>query len=175
MKSLPRPALLFAVLCCFYAAFLLYLSNALPERTATHFNFAGEPDGWMTRTEAVAWAAVFGFGWPLLVVAICWSIRWLPPALINLPRKDYWLAPERREETFAWFGGHAWWFASLSIGFAFGIHCLMLKANHASPPRLPGPAAVSLAIAFLGGVGLWVLAILRRFGGGDPSATPPRP
>ena len=35
---------------------------------------------------------------PGLVVGLSYAIRFMPNALINLPRREYWLAPERRQE-----------------------------------------------------------------------------
>jgi hypothetical protein len=62
---------------------------------------------------------------PLLVASV-------PDALINLPNKSYWLAPERREETMRFFRAHVSWFGC-------GLLFLLLYAlSQAINANLPG-------------------------------------
>ena len=68
---------------------------------ASHFNAAGEPNGQQTIyqffttyiTIIVLEVALF-FGAPA-------ALRYIPSQYINLPDRDYWLAPERRAKTLA--------------------------------------------------------------------------
>ena len=68
----------------------------LPEKLATHFDAAGNANGWMSKR------GFFAFQFAMLAImglAFCLLPQWLnrvPNALINLPHKAYWLAPERR-------------------------------------------------------------------------------
>lgn len=87
-------------LAAFYLGHLVYYYPRLPERIASHFNHLGEPDGWMSKAnfmifEVVLLAFVLG-----LFRLISFSFEKMPISLINLPNKEYWLAPERRSETF---------------------------------------------------------------------------
>src|SRR6266568_3055820 len=111
MKSWRMPALLFGGLYLAFLGYLTYSAEHLPERVATHFDGAGHPNGWMSRSALLKGGAAFGLAFPLLVVGICALVRFLPAAAINLPRKEYWLAPERRGETNSYFLFHAWWLA----------------------------------------------------------------
>src|SRR5262249_54895493 len=76
-----------------------YYAAKLPDILATHFGGRGFPNGWQTHSAffvteifVVALATVIGFGVPALMGLI-------PASLLNVPNKDHWFAPERREST----------------------------------------------------------------------------
>ena len=73
----------------------------LPEVVPSHFNAAGQVDGEMAKP---AFCLLFGglqalmlLGMPLLGCLL----RRMPDSLINMPNKEYWLAPERRDASLA--------------------------------------------------------------------------
>jgi uncharacterized membrane protein len=87
------------VLTMIYLAQIAYFYPQLPEKVASHFNYLGEPDGWMSKTKFTIFQ-VFLLGLILaatLLIPILFNK--LPDSLINIPNKSYWLAPERREES----------------------------------------------------------------------------
>jgi len=102
MKIFRTPAFLLVLLYSCFFAHLAASSSHLPERVATHFDARGRPDGWMSRTEHLRFMAWFGLAFPLFVPVIVYVIRFLPDRLLNLPNRDYWLAPGRRTETMAY-------------------------------------------------------------------------
>ena len=79
------------------AAIVVVTSGGLPERVATHFAFDGRANGWMTR-HAYAWT--MGILALALPFGVWISAGWLPrrwPKLVNVPFRNYWLAPARRQ------------------------------------------------------------------------------
>ncbi len=73
----------------------------LPERIASHFDLDNRVNGWMSRTEFLAVTLgldVFMAGMFLVLPLL---LEKIPDALINLPHKDYWLAPPHRAESLA--------------------------------------------------------------------------
>ena len=80
---------------------LLWAAPLLPDTVASHFDVRGEPDSWMTRS---TFLAVMALVHAVTAVSVGGVGLWLPKVndtWINLPNKDHWLAPERRDATLA--------------------------------------------------------------------------
>lgn len=116
------------VLLAIFAAIYFWSNYAqLPDIVASHFDAGGAANGWQPKSifflffaGAVAIAAFLTFGVPAIFSK-------MPTGMINLPDKEYWLGPERREETlaflnrnFAWFGCAALVVAAAAVNYAIG-------------------------------------------------------
>lgn len=145
-----------------YLVALVATGRGLPERVASHFGISGAADNWMDRTTYLVFLAVWGLGLPCLFLSVGWMIRHLPAAVINLPRRDYWLAPERREETIADIERRMVWLSCLLLVFCLGVHLLVVDANQSQPIRLSNLIWVWMA-AFLTTMLIWVIRLWRRF------------
>ena len=66
--------------------------GTLPPWMASQFGAGGEPKGWMAKPN---FFALFLGMQLLLVVLFVVLPRWLGRLPVNLPHRDYWLAPER--------------------------------------------------------------------------------
>lgn len=160
MKKAPH--LLFLALAATAIAQALWQHGRLPERVASHFNVAGTADGWMPRDRQTAWH----IGVVLLMTALFEGIVWagarLPRELINLPHRDYWLAPERRAVTQAWLDGLVRLLGSALMVFFLGLFHLVYRAN------LDGQPLSVLATGLLGAgllvtVGVVLAGLFVRF------------
>ncbi|MEK6258983.1 MAG: DUF1648 domain-containing protein [Planctomycetota bacterium] len=175
MNTLPlRIGLLVVLYVCFGVS--LFASAAwLPDRVATHFDMAGVANGWMSRSTHLMFMSVFGLVFPNFLICICWSIRFLPAGLVNIPHREYWLADERRSETASYLVRHSVWFACLALGFVIGLHGLVVLSNQRQPPQLPVVWVLGVAGPFLVGVAAWVICLYRRFriAGPDGGTMPP--
>src|SRR5467141_4664196 len=110
MQDARLPKVVFAVLAVGAAIYFSTYYAQLPDVVASHFNGRGVPNGWQTKSAflgvfigVTALAAVVGFGIPRIVAT-------LPPQLINLPNRRYWLAPEHLAETLKFLGAYFAWF-----------------------------------------------------------------
>jgi serine/threonine-protein kinase len=159
---IPKPMLVLLILYLVFIGLLVATAGKLPERMATHFDFAGRPDGWMSRQGYLAFMAGFGLLFPLLLPLVSLGFRALPASVINIPHREYWLSPERREETNAYLVRHALWLAVLQLGFVIALHLLSVSANRQSPPHLSN-AIWGATLVFLRGIGLWGWQLVRRF------------
>ena len=157
-----RIALLVGLYACF-ALSLYFSASLLPDRTATHFNGAGQADGWMSRSEHLLFMGAFGLLFPLSMIGIFWSIRFLPKQLVNIPHRDYWLADERRAESTAYLGWHSIWFGALMLTFVIGLHWLIVLSNQLQPASLPFVWLMMVLGPFLLGVAGWVYCLQRHF------------
>ena len=158
-----HPAILFVLL---YLAFLGVVSisqTRLPEQIATHFNAAGEPNGWGTRESWRTTSLVLGTALPAAALFAFWMLRRVPVRMFNLPHRDHWLGPEERERTLAWLQRHGWWLACLEIAFFIGLEWLVVNANAAVPPHLENAKIFTLAGVFLVAIAAWIIQMQRRF------------
>jgi uncharacterized membrane protein len=132
---------------------------ALPPRMATHFDLAGKPNGFQTRI-AFAYSSVlvclFIFA---LFTALPYLLTRAPDRLINLPNKDYWLAPERRAETLARLGTLLDWLGSATLGLLAGVFELIIRANLAQKPL--GYQLWVLLIGYHMFMLFWVVSFMR--------------
>lgn len=163
MKTSRTPTLLLGLL---YACFLCYLAFSaaqLPDRVAAHFDLAGRADGWMSRSAWLLSMLLFGFVFPLFVPALFFVLRFMPAGGFNIPHRDYWLAADRRAETFAFLFRHSLWFACAAIGFVCGIQFLTIEANRHSPAQLSTPMMCALAGCFVAGIVVWIIRMFLYF------------
>jgi uncharacterized membrane protein len=163
MKPLRSAIILLLSLYAVFAGSLLYAAGQLPERVATHFDFRGKPDGWMSKEADLLFMAAVGFGLPLFIVGLSFATRFFPRRLVNLPHRDYWLAPERRKATSAYVGNHSLWLASMMLAFLTAVHLLMVFANAQPSARLDTPTILALLAFFIAGTGLWGWRLYRHF------------
>lgn len=78
--------------------YFLLTYGGLPERVATHFNAAGNPNGFMTKDGYLAFFITYTLFLNVLFGAAFLFVKKIPVALLNIPRKDYWTStPERME------------------------------------------------------------------------------
>jgi serine/threonine-protein kinase len=143
------------------AARLAGVWGQLPARMATHFNGRGQADGWMSRDGFT----LFWFGMQLGVLAVMWTIPlWLRPMpnhMINVPNRDYWLAPERRSQALARLGRWGAWFTVGLTALMAAVLEQVLRANLAPAPQLSG--IYYLLVGFLVFVALMLWRLYTDF------------
>jgi uncharacterized membrane protein len=138
------------------AAFVAVTLPSLPARMATHFGPSGRADAWSSRGTYLVFLAVVGLLLPLAIGALTARLGASRPQLLNVPGKEYWLAPERRREGVARLAGAMWWLACLMLALSVAVHGLILLAHRSDPPRLPTVAFIALLAGFLVGMAFWV-------------------
>jgi hypothetical protein len=129
----------------------------LPATVASQFDSQGRPTAWMTRdgffllygAMVALQLGVFGAGFRLM--------RRLPNRLFNLPHRDYWLAPERRDETLDYLETWGLWTGCAVVALLLGIFQLVIEANLKQAPLPPGPTW-----ALLGGFLAFALIAMAR-------------
>ena len=135
----------------------------LPDTLASHFGADGRPNGWMRR-DVFAWFGLIPLGAALVVTFLGpLLVKHLPPSLVNMPNKDYWLAPERKAETITAFSSHMDWFGVALLAFLAFVYELVYQANASPDVRLAeGPFLAGL-VAFFAFTIVWLVAFYRRF------------
>ena len=163
MKKNCIPILGLGLLCAGYLIFIAGSASLLPERMATHFGGGGEANGWMSRSADLVFFGGLGVGLPLFFIVLSLVIGLVPTRFVNLPHREYWLSPERREQTRAYISRQMIWMGCLMVLFLAGIHCLTILANRATPPHLPMGLFLMLTGGFQSGVVGWSIVFTRHF------------
>jgi hypothetical protein len=145
------------------AAFIHVSSSGFTDVSATHFDARGHAYPSMSRGVYRGYMTFLVVVVPLLVAGLpVWvSRRW--PMLLNIPNRDYWLAPERSAETLASLRARTALLAIAMIALISYVHVLVVRANAGDEPELDQRSLlVGLAtfIAFMIG---WIASLYRRF------------
>ena len=140
----------------------VFYYSSLPEIMASHFDGAGNPNGWMSKSFFLIIQGA------LLLLIICISfflpklINKTPHKWINLPNKDYWLVKERREETITTIAKyHEWFCISLLILF-IAVNQLVFQANLEKKPLPSAPMWVILGLFFTFVI-IWLILFIGQF------------
>lgn len=157
------PTVLLVLLMSGYLAVVFSSASLLPERVATHFGANGQPDGWMSRSGYLNFIAGMGFGLPLFILAIIFLSRFFPASLVNVPHKDFWLAPGRKEVAQEILFDRSLWLAALMVCFFGALHYLTIMANRSEPVRLPSQLFFPVLALFLAGIIIWIISLYRSF------------
>jgi uncharacterized membrane protein len=163
MQKSTLPKLVFGALAAGAAIHFSSYYEQLPEVVASHFNARGAANGWQTKSAFFGFlvgvsvlAAVVGFGIPRLIAA-------MPPELINLPNKRYWLAPEQRADTMEFLNGYFAWFGCVLFVVILVTFDYALQSN-LHPGNRPGISRMWFLLAgFLLFAILSMARMFRRF------------
>ena len=139
------------------AAFVYFTSDSLPPIVASHFVAGGAANGFMPRATYVRFMAVLVIVLPLFIAFMAGLSGALPSRFVNLPNRDYWLAPERQAETLAYLRRHGTRFGALLAVFLCFVHWLVLRANALQPPHFPESL-------FFAGMAVFVVALIAWLG-----------
>ena len=129
------PILVFCALIAWFLFECAMLWTRLPEIIATHFDLAGIPNGWSSHAGLLATLAMMLVVLGILFLSAGWLDRF-PDRFVNLPNKDYWLAPGRRSDAFATLRDWMRWFLVIVLAFLVFVITAALKANLTPAPHL---------------------------------------
>ena len=154
----------FVILLLLGAAFVWFTSSGLPAVVASHFGPDGTANGYSGKGAYTALMLALVVGVPGLVAATALWIRTRPASAINLPNKDYWLAPARRDATLATLASLCRWFALALAAFLCFVHWLVVRANALEPPRLHESGFYAALAIFAAANIACMIFLFRRFG-----------
>ncbi len=151
------------------AGYVWISSRALPDVVASHFGGSGLANGHMSHDGYLAFMLAMLIGLAVVVVLLPNWLIGTPGARINVPNRDYWLAPERRTESVARLRGVMLRIGYLLTGILVYVHWLVVEANAVTPPRLDNTWFLAgLAVFLLGTLGS-VLGLVLHFARVPPS------
>jgi uncharacterized membrane protein len=140
-----------------------YYYPRLPGTLASHFDASGIPNSWEPK------GVFFGFYALVLIIVTVPSLvisrllLSLPSEYINLPNKQYWLAPERRAATAEYFFDHLAKFCAATLALLIAIFQLAIVANLPGASGTLSWAVWALLGAFLIFAIFWGGTLFFRF------------
>lgn len=145
------------------AAFVWLTSTRLPALVASHFGSSGAANGFMPHGAYVGLMLAVVVVLPAAMTLLTSLAIANPNARINLPNKDYWLAPERRVETINYLRSGIRFFGILLVFFLCYVHWLVVLANEAHPARLANFWLIGGLVVFLVALFVWLKVFLGHF------------
>ncbi len=140
----------------------VYYYPQMPAVVASHFDGVGAPNAWSGRN---GFFALYLAMIALVVVVFAWTPRWSERRLrfgSKIPNADYWLAPERVEQTRAYFRAQMRRLGVVHLLLAIYVMQLAIHANFSNPPRLHPSIVWALAIYFVLLIS-WLINFYRHF------------
>jgi uncharacterized membrane protein len=158
-----RSAIIIVVLLALAAVQIAYYYPQLPATLASHFNGAGTPNSWQPKQ---AFFAIYGLVMVLLVAVYLLVPRvifMLPPELVNLPNKAYWLSPQRRGETHEFLVDHFALFGAATLTLTIVVFQFAILANlPGNAPSMP-PGIWVLLLVYLAFTAMWIVKLFLKF------------
>ena len=136
----------------------IYFYPQLPEITASHFDSAGNPDGWMSKYFLV----LFYLGMVAILLAIFLFIPRFPNRMKNIPNRDYWLSGDREAETNEYINSSTLRIGIATIVLLVYVMQLVFEANIYKVPILSGSIFWALVLYFAF-IAIWLIKFYARF------------
>jgi uncharacterized membrane protein len=106
------------------------LWSQLPDTMASHYGLSGRADSYMSKEGFFLVFVLIGGGALAAIFASPMLMRRLPPSLINIPNRNYWLAnEERREIAIERMGDLLGWMAVATAALLAAVTELVMQAN----------------------------------------------
>lgn len=109
----------------------------LPPVVASHFDGRGVPNGFQSRgafmSIIVGVQALLSFVFGVMPRLL----RNIPPKMINIPHREYWLQPGRIEQALDRYSTWSTWFGCSTCVLMIGVFELAVRANLTGQPMSP--------------------------------------
>lgn len=160
--SIPITAWLLVLTFAAVAAHLAYYYPRLPDTVASHFGSSGQANDWSSKRTYTAMILAIAGVLALSFLGIGLLLRRLPSHMINFPNRDYWLAPQRRDEAIGALVQLLHWFGVATLALLIAMNQLVFNANLRPPANLSS-ASWLLIGAYLAFALAWMIGLLWRF------------
>lgn len=160
----PSPSLLLWAATATTLAVLTVVTGELPERVPTHFDAAGRADGWSTPLGFALGMGGLSLGLTALFFLLSLLVPRTPSGLINLPHRDFWLAPERRKESLRSVADRLCALGAGTQVLVLGLVLYCVRASRSQEPQTgPDRTTWIFLLGYLAFVAAWIVALHRRF------------
>lgn len=140
---------------------MIHCYPLLPDTVASHFGGSGQPDGWSSKQSFITVYAVTVAVLGGIFLAIAFAIPKLPKTWVNVPNRDYWLAPERGSESLAAITATLLWLGNATLAFTIAVMHLTFLVNLGQRPGLGSIFFWLLGVYLAGAIGTAVWMAVR--------------
>jgi len=163
MQNSGLPKLIYGLLAAAGLLYFSFLYPQLPDPMASHFNASGAATAWIPKPGSFILMLVVTLAASVPVFLVPRSLAKLSNDKINLPNKEYWLAPERRAETIQYLGAQMGWFGCALLAFLFCGLYNALAANFRPDHHFDSGSFYIVLGAFLAFILVWLARLLSHF------------
>jgi uncharacterized membrane protein len=156
-------AFAYAFLLILCVAFILGTAQNLPPVVASHFDLSGTPNATMPRDQFTNLFLAIMVLTSGLMALLPTLIAKLPPQMINIPNRMYWLSPDRIDETKQILQAYLLILASKLCCFMAVIFWLIVQAHLHNPPQLSTHHLMVATGVFVLMTIFWSLRLSARF------------
>ena len=131
--------------------YVAYFYNALPQQVPSHFDFAGKVNHWDAKSFLFPVLLAVQLGMNLMLYLLALGITKIPPAIVNVPWKQYWFGNEQRKVLSYAKLRSILTYASIMTNFVFlyVIHTV-IQASGATTIYVPPTLGVGVIFASVG-------------------------
>lgn len=140
----------------------IYYYPKMPSVVASHFDGLGAANGWSGKG---AFFVLYLTIVLLLIGVFEWLPKWVesrPNKHLKIPNREYWMSPERRVTTWAFFRRQMMLMGIANLCLAIFVIQLAILANFEQPPRLHSSVTWALGTYFTFFVA-WLIHFMLRF------------
>jgi uncharacterized membrane protein len=157
------PKLIYALLAAVGLLYFSLLYPRLPDPMASHFNASGAATAWMPKSGFFMLIVIVTLASAVPVFLVPRSMAKLSNDKINLPNKEYWLAPERRSETMQYLGIQMGWFGCALLALLLCGLYNAVAANFRPDHHFDSGSFYAVLGAFLAFIIVWLVRLLSYF------------
>ncbi|MCW9014185.1 MAG: DUF1648 domain-containing protein [Gammaproteobacteria bacterium] len=140
-----------------------YYLPLLPENVAIHFGRGGYADGWASsQTSLIINTAILVLN-STLFLSVPFIFKNLPIKYISFPRREFWLAPERKAHSIKIISNWLLFMGLATNLFLLVIFHLGFRANQLQPPRLNEDLFINLLSIYFIVLTGWLIFLFRKF------------
>jgi len=135
----------------------------LPDTVASHFGGGGRADNWSGKQSFFIVSAailVMNIG---IFILIPWASERFKLVKVNLPNRDYWLAPERMGDFYRFFRERMCWFGIVNLIFGAIVMHLVFVANIGSEQVFDNYTFLVALAAYFIFVIIWLISFFLKF------------
>jgi uncharacterized membrane protein len=147
-----------------------YYYPLMPQRMAAHFAANGYPNGWQPRESFFLLSIVLTASSAVVAFFAPWQIASKADARINLPNRDFWLAPERREATMRYIAATMGWFGCGLLFVLISGTFFAMRANLSPEHRFNSEAMLIVLGGFFVSLLFLMVGFVRHFQRVSPQA-----